>query len=111
MSGPLIAPAQMNSDAFYAARDNRTQLEQDLGILGPQRIAIVVPSNVSSHIGVELALFWAASIIRRMGRSFAEVILVSSSEFRQSEARTANTPGVSVERWITDELRSADPFG
>ena len=80
--------------------------------LPPRRIAIMVPSNaVSSGIGIEIALFWTASIIRRMGRPFAEVILVTSDEFKQSNSRLSRVPGVSVEQIVSEELRSADPFG
>jgi hypothetical protein len=101
-----------DKDSFYTQRDSRAGLEHPLAQLSPRHIAIAVPPEpLVSGVGIEIALFWTASIIRRMGRPFAELILVSSDEFRRSESRLAKTPGISVERFISSELLGADPFG
>jgi hypothetical protein len=108
----MILPQLPSAESFYALRDSRSSIGHPLANLPPLRIAIMVPSNaVSSGLGIEIALFWTASIIRRMGRPFSEVILVASDEFRQSTSRLSRVPGISVEQLVSEELRSADPFG
>lgn len=110
--GSVIPQQVLNADVFYAERDARGGLEHALSALPPRRIAIAVPPDVTSvSIGLETALFWTASIIRRMGRAFAEVILVSTNEFRQCQSLLSRNIGVTVEQLLSNELRSADPFG
>jgi ThiF family len=107
-----VFPQSLDAEAFYTQRDSRAGLEYPLSRVAPRHIALVVPPNTaSSRVGVEIALFWISSIIRRMGRPFAEVILVASDEFRASESRLAGIPGVSIEQFVSGELTSADPFG
>jgi ThiF family len=107
----VIVPQLLNPDVFYAERDNRAALEHPaLSSISPRRVAIVVPSNTSPSRGVETALFWTASIVRRMGRPFAEVILVAENSFRQRESRLG-AAGLSVEECVNEELSGADPFG
>lgn len=105
-----IVPQPLDADAFYAERDSRSALEHRLADLQPQRIAIVVPQVSYSRFGIENALFWTASIIRRMGRPFAELILVADPEFRQSSSTLVGAGQASVEQVISHELRAADPF-
>jgi hypothetical protein len=110
-----VAGAQtfnLTPDAFYAERDARSALDHPLLQLPLRRVAIVVPAGTAaSKIGIETALFWSASIIRRMGRPFSHIIIVASSDFRQSIAEGRVAAGRTVEEYIDEELRSADPFG
>jgi ThiF family len=112
MTGPITLTQTLNADAFYRERDARGELEHPLSALPPQRIAIVAPPpSGASAIGLETALFWTASIIRRMGRAFSDLILVTTDEFRRSDSRITGKPGMTIEQFLSDELRMADPFG
>src|SRR5438045_2875155 len=108
---PLLEiPQAANAEAFYAERDSRSALEHSLATIAPIRTAIVVaPEARRATHGVELALFWTASIIRRMGRPFANIIIVSSDEFRKSQSSLYGAAGRSVEQVIYNELGCADP--
>ena len=97
-------------DAFYAKRDARASIEHPLGQLAPQRVAIVVPQSATPSIGLELALWWSASIIRRMGRPFAEIVVVASDSFRVCGSRLTAERDRTVEQVLTAELQGADPF-
>ncbi len=96
-------------DAFYAKRDERASIERPLGQLATHRVAIVVPVSAPS-IGLELALWWSASIIRRMGRPFAELVIVASDSLRTSPSTLTAERDRTVEHVLTAELQNADPF-
>ncbi len=102
---------QLNRDVFYAQRDSRAEIHYPLSQLASRHIAIAVPpETVSSALGLELALFWTTSIIRRMGRAFTELIVVTSDTFRSSNSQIGKALGCTVEQFITAELQGADPF-
>lgn len=107
----LLMQQPLDADAFYSERDSRAGIEHPLATMPSRRIAIVVPPVMAcSRYGMELALYWTASIIRRMGRAFAEVILVANHEFRQSPSSLVGYTSLTVEQLVGDELRAADPF-
>src|SRR4051812_32180540 len=105
-----MLPQRLDSATFYAQRDARAGLEHPLASIPSRRIAIAVPLDMGSRQGAELALYWTASIIRRMGRAFAELVIVSSDEFRKGKAHSKSANGSSIEQFVVNELRSADPF-
>jgi hypothetical protein len=97
-------------DAFYAKRDERVSFEHPLGQIAAQRVAIVVPQSAIPSMGLELALWWSASIIRRMGRPFSEVVIVASDSFRACPSSLTAERDGSIEHVLTAELQGADPF-
>jgi hypothetical protein len=105
----VAIPQQLlTPEVFYSQRDSRFG-SYPVAQLSQHRIAIVVPPDAKLSLGLELALFWTASIIRRMGRPFAEVILITSDQLRAANSYSA--AGVSLEQLILAELNGADPFG
>lgn len=105
-------PLLRDADEFYNERDSRTQASMTLANITPKRVVIVVPNQaLSSGPGLETALFWTASIVRRMGRPFASTVIVAPDEFRNSQSQLAGVKGITVEQLVSGELRAADPFG
>jgi hypothetical protein len=102
--------APLTADAFYAQRDQRASVELPLHALSRRRIAIAVPASAAGSIGLELALWWAASIIRRMGKAFAETIIIASDSFRRSPSHLSSGGDQTVEQVVTAEMQQADPF-
>ena len=104
-------PQLVSPEAFYEARDARGALEYPLATVPARRIAIVgPPDDTGPALGREIALFWTTSMIRRMGRAFAEIIIVTPDPFRNADSQLAGSAGRSIEQRLTEELRAADPF-
>lgn len=98
----------LKADDFYRLRDGRTVGQPADNIF--VRIAIVVPPDVAAGPGAELALLWTSSMIRRMGRAFANLFIVTSREFANSPSQLLNSMEKSIADGVTEELLAADPF-
>ncbi len=102
----------LTADAFYQERDNRTQL---LGTYRRRevRVAIALGYDASGSVAGQTGLLWASSMVRRMGRPFAPVRILSPAGARgeplvavSGRYRECDTLGDAVDM----ELIGADPF-
>lgn len=109
---PAPAGGGLNAERFYAERDHRTRVSAPL-TTEPFPVALVLPREVERSAGAHLALLWAASMLRRMGRAFAGVRVVTSDEARRSVCLSPPAymaDGCTLEDAVSTELRHADPF-
>lgn len=103
---------QLTAGEFYQERDQRMPSNPSAST-HEISIAIVAPEEILVSVSGQTALIWGASLIRRMGRSFADVKLIapanaSASKYEGGLHRELeiSTLGDAIEV----ELAGADPF-
>jgi hypothetical protein len=103
---------ELTSDAFYRERDQRMTARGDYNTKS-FRIALVLGDNAERRVNSHTALFWAASMIRRMGKPFTNLLIIASEPELESEfLGSPNLEGASctVREALESELLRADPF-
>ncbi|MDB4889237.1 MAG: hypothetical protein JWL61_1092 [Gemmatimonadetes bacterium] len=99
-------------DQFYAERDHRTQVTASFSH-ARVRIALVLSPGLELTEGGQTAFIWAASMVRRMGRPFAELRLVSAPGAHGAPYLAGLHRHLSVETLgeaMEIELLGSDPF-
>jgi hypothetical protein len=101
------------AEAFYQARDQRTQATGGTSLSAPVTVALIIGDSALSTAAGQTALIWGASLVRRMGRAYSGVRLVGPPSARGApylaalhRALRPRTLGEAIEI----ELLGADPF-
>jgi molybdopterin/thiamine biosynthesis adenylyltransferase len=105
-SGQVISESQ-----FYSARDHRTSISVQYA-KQEFKIAIALDHGLESTVQGQAALVWTASMIRRMGKPFARLIIATAESAKRQLSKLAlrSQDGQNLGQLVEAELRGADPF-
>lgn len=99
-----------DEDAFYAARDNRTNLAISQPV-EPVPVAIGTDRAWAETVDGQLAFLWLASLIVRMGRRFNRLQLWLPPAVAGMRALFKGMQGASFGDMLLHHLAGVDPFG